>query len=167
VRPQRNWNALADIFSMVFERERDIMAALRVVFEADAAGRRRMKGAKVTAAHIVARAHLRRLELAPDLASRRQMNQAIRTKDAVAAFYGITVTRLVGNQRGGAISIARHVAMGLLRRARFSFPKIADELGCTNHTSAIYGVRKFEQIVTADPTLPARVLGEQREEIAA
>lgn len=165
--PERDYNALADIFSMIFDREKDIATALRVVFEADSAGRQREKKRKIAAAHIVAHAYLRKLDRGTDLASRRRSSLATRIVGQVAAFHGVTVARLVGDERCGEISRIRHEAMWLLRRERFSFPCIADELGCVNHTSAINGVRKFEARLAADPELRARVLGEQREWRAA
>jgi hypothetical protein len=85
--------------------------------------------------------------------------------EVVAAAHGIPYGVLVGPRRDKPALAARFEAMWLIRNLRTpapSYPLIAVALGRADHTSAIYGVRKFERQLAADPQLRARVLGEQQ-----
>lgn len=60
-----------------------------------------------------------------------------------AIYYEVNVNELKSSSRAKEIATPRHVAMYLLRsELHLSFPKIANELGRKDHTTAIYSIKK-------------------------
>lgn len=63
-----------------------------------------------------------------------------------AAFYQTTPELLKSPSRAKEIVLPRQIAMYLLRsELHMSFPKISNELGRKDHTTAIYGIEKVEK----------------------
>jgi chromosomal replication initiator protein len=63
-----------------------------------------------------------------------------------AAFYQTTPEILKSPSRTKEVVLPRQIAMYLLRsELHMSFPKISNELGRKDHTTAIYGVEKIEK----------------------
>jgi chromosomal replication initiator protein len=73
----------------------------------------------------------------------------------VAAAHGVTVEQLVGHSRRPRFVRPRHEAMWRVRQlGRFSLPQVAGWFGMKDHTSALHGCRRHEElstIVLADP----------------
>lgn len=72
----------------------------------------------------------------------------------VAAYFGLDVRELMSGKRHHAVSLARSVAMYLIRKtARLSFPEIGAKLGNRNHSTVISACRRVESAVQANETL--------------
>lgn len=84
-----------------------------------------------------------------------------------AKYYQISVEDMMGPKRDKDIVLPRQVAMYLLRsELHLSFPKIAQELGRKDHTTAIHSVEKIEKCSELDPTIRT-ALGEIKERLYA
>jgi chromosomal replication initiator protein len=71
--------------------------------------------------------------------------------ERTAQHFDISVKEVTGPKRDKDIVLPRQVAMYLLRNElHLSFPKIAHELGRSDHTTALHSVGKIEQLLTAD-----------------
>ena len=71
--------------------------------------------------------------------------------DKTARHYGLTVSDITSARRDKYIVGPRQVAMYLLRsELHLSFPKIAEELGRKDHTTAIHSVEKIERAMKLD-----------------
>ncbi len=80
--------------------------------------------------------------------------------DKTAKYYQISVEDICSPKRDKHIVVPRQVAMYLLRsELHLSFPKIAEELGRKDHTTAIHSVEKITKNMKLDAML--------REQIAA
>jgi chromosomal replication initiator protein len=74
--------------------------------------------------------------------------------EKTAKYFQIELTDLVGPKRDKEIVVPRQVAMYLLRsELHLSFPKIAQELGRKDHTTAIHSVEKIERESSFDPQI--------------
>ncbi|MEM6997318.1 MAG: chromosomal replication initiator protein DnaA [Patescibacteria group bacterium] len=94
------------------------------------------------------------------LASRPKHISPKQVVEKVARYYQITVEQIVGPKRDKDIVLPRQVAMYLLRsELHLSFPRIAQELGRKDHTTAIHSVEKIERESKVDLIL-AQQLGE-------
>ncbi|MCK9187402.1 MAG: chromosomal replication initiator protein DnaA [Candidatus Colwellbacteria bacterium] len=72
---------------------------------------------------------------------------------AVAEFYEISTTELIGRGRKKEIVEPRQVAMYLLRdMLNMSYPFIAEKLGKRDHTTAIYAFDKISNNLNKDPS---------------
>jgi len=66
--------------------------------------------------------------------------------EKVADFYDISMSEVLGPKRDKEIVLPRQIAMYLLREElHLSFPKIAQELGKKDHTTAIHSCDKIEK----------------------
>jgi len=66
--------------------------------------------------------------------------------EKVADFYDISMSEVLGPKRDKEIVLPRQIAMYLLREElHLSFPKIAQELGKKDHTTAIHSCEKIEK----------------------
>lgn len=84
-----------------------------------------------------------------------------------AKYYQISVEDMLGPKRDKDIVLPRQVAMYLLRsELHLSFPKIAQELGRKDHTTAIHSVEKIEKGSELDPSIRT-ALGEIKERLYA
>lgn len=78
--------------------------------------------------------------------------------DTVAKHFQIKLDELCGSRRDKHIVVPRQVAMYLLRsELKLSFPKIANELGRKDHTTAIHSVEKIEKSLKLDVMMREQV----------
>jgi len=86
----------------------------------------------------------------------------------VAAHFGIDAKDLMSGRRHKTVSLARSVAMYLVRKtAKLSYPEIGARLGNRNHSTVISAFRRIEAAVLKNETLEwSGALGERREEAA-
>lgn len=74
--------------------------------------------------------------------------------ERTAQHFDISVKEITGPKRDKDIVVPRQVAMYLLRsELHLSFPKIAKELGRTDHTTALHSIDKIEQLLGTDYVL--------------
>jgi chromosomal replication initiation ATPase DnaA len=129
--------------------------ALRVVFaEADAAKRRASKRTR------------RRRSLLPKPIPLHVLHRALAYRDIVQATaerHGMSVAELTGTRGDDPVCDARFEAMWLIRNCSSdqpaSYAVVAAALGRSDHTTAISGVRRFEDRLRRDPSLRDRLLG--------
>lgn len=85
----------------------------------------------------------------------------INTKDiinAVAEFYGVKVTDLIGTSRRRELVIPRQVAMYLMREELdASFPLIGHEMGGRDHTTAIHSYNKIKEEIAQEGRIKQEV----------
>lgn len=86
----------------------------------------------------------------------------------VAAHFGIEAKDLMSGRRHRTVSLARSVAMYLVRKtAKLSYPEIGSRLGKRNHSTVISACRRIESAVNGNEVLEwSGALGERREEAA-
>lgn len=100
-------------------------------------------------------------QLKPDLATvqallkgRQHRSRSITPKTIVertAQHFDISIKEIIGPKRDKDIVVPRQVAMYLLRNElHLSFPKIARELGRSDHTTALHSVDKIETMLGSD-----------------
>ena len=108
---------------------------------------------------LLAFCELRQLE--PDLLTaqslikgRQHRTRSLTPKTVVertAQHFDISLKDITGPKRDKDIVLPRQVAMYLLRNElHLSYPKIARELGRTDHTTALHSIDKIEQLVGSD-----------------
>lgn len=87
--------------------------------------------------------------------------------DKTARHFQIDMKDICGNKRDKHIVVPRQVAMYLLRsELHLSFPRIANELGRKDHTTAIHSVEKIEKSIKLDFLIREQV-AEIREKLYA
>lgn len=116
--------------------------------------------------------------IAPDISTaegllgnvRRSRPQHISAKqiiDRTAKYFSLSVAEICSQKRDKHIVVPRQIAMYLLRsELHLSFPKIANELGRKDHTTAIHSIEKIEKSVKLDFTIREQV-AEIRERLYA
>ena len=73
---------------------------------------------------------------------------------AVSEHFGTDPETLKGPRRTKEVSLARHVAMFLLREtSSLSSPQVGLALGGRDHSTVLYAQRKMEQLIETDPEL--------------
>jgi chromosomal replication initiator protein len=78
--------------------------------------------------------------------------------NAVAEFYGVKVSDLLGASRRKELVIPRQVAMYLMRsEIDASFPQIAQEMGGRDHTTAIHSYNKIKQEIAEEGRIKQEV----------
>jgi chromosomal replication initiator protein len=78
--------------------------------------------------------------------------------ERTAKHYQIAIEEILSPKRDKDIVVPRQVAMYLLRsELHLSFPKIAQELGRKDHTTAIHSVEKIEKELHFDNDLKEHV----------
>ena len=71
--------------------------------------------------------------------------------DKTSKHFQISIDEICGLKRDKHIVVPRQIAMYLLRsELHLSFPKIAEELGRKDHTTAIHSVEKIEKAIKLD-----------------
>jgi len=71
--------------------------------------------------------------------------------DRTAKHFQIELSEICGSKRDKYIVVPRQIAMYLLRsELHLSFPKIANELGRKDHTTAIHSIEKIEKAIKLD-----------------
>ena len=74
--------------------------------------------------------------------------------EKTARYFSIDYKEITSAKRSRHIAMPRHIAMYLLRsELHLSFPKIAQELGRKDHTTAIHSVEKIETASKLDIAL--------------
>ncbi|HEX8525236.1 MAG TPA: chromosomal replication initiator protein DnaA, partial [Tepidisphaeraceae bacterium] len=86
----------------------------------------------------------------------------------VCNYFGLEHKDLMSGRRQRTISLARSVAMFLVRKtAKLSFPEIGTRMGKRNHSTVISACRRIERAVTKNETLAwTSAVGERQEEAA-
>jgi len=73
---------------------------------------------------------------------------------SVCQYFGLDNKELMSGRRHRTISLARSVAMYLVRKnSKLSFPEIAGKLGKRNHSTVISACRRIDKAVTKNETL--------------
>jgi chromosomal replication initiator protein len=73
---------------------------------------------------------------------------------SVCSYFGLDNRELMSGRRQRTISLARSVAMFLVRKnSRLSFPEIAQKLGKRNHSTVISACRRIEKAFSRNETL--------------
>lgn len=87
---------------------------------------------------------------------------------AVAAHFGIEAKDLMSGRRHHTVSLARSIAMYLVRKtAKLSYPEIGQRLGKRNHSTVISACRRVESAVAENERFVwSGALGEREEEAA-
>jgi chromosomal replication initiator protein len=101
----------------------------------------------------------------------RQMVAPVRPENimqAVCTYFGLEHKDLMTGRRQRTISLARSVAMFLVRKtAKLSFPEIGTRMGKRNHSTVISACRRIEQAVAKnEPLTWTSTIGEREEEAA-
>ncbi len=79
--------------------------------------------------------------------------------EQTAHFYSVELDDLLSPKRDKEIVIPRQIAMHLLRtELKLSFPKIAQECGRKDHTTAMHSVDKIEKELVIDPQLRQQIV---------
>jgi chromosomal replication initiator protein len=99
----------------------------------------------------------------------RQMVTPIRPENimtAVCNYFGLEHKDLMSGRRQRTISLARSVAMFLVRKtAKLSFPEIGTRMGKRNHSTVISACRRIERAVSKNEALSwTSNIGERQEE---
>lgn len=90
--------------------------------------------------------------------SRPQHVSAKQIIDKTAKYFSLTPVEICSEKRDKHIVTPRQIAMYLLRsELHLSFPKIANELGRKDHTTAIHSVEKIEKSIKLDFTIREQV----------
>ena len=78
---------------------------------------------------------------------------------AVAGFFEISPTDLVGRARNKEFVEPRQITMYLFREMlKMSYPDIANKVGKRDHTTAIYAYKKINEIAARNPDLSQKLL---------
>jgi chromosomal replication initiator protein len=122
-------------------------------------------------------AHVKLTGRAPDVAMvqeslgdlDRQMVAPVRPENimqAVCNYFGLEHKDLMSGRRQRTISLARSVAMFLVRKtAKLSFPEIGSRMGKRNHSTVISACRRIERAVAKnEPLAWTSAIGEREEE---
>jgi chromosomal replication initiator protein len=85
---------------------------------------------------------------------------------AVCNYFGLEHKDLMSGRRQRTISLARSVAMFLVRKtAKLSFPEIGSRMGKRNHSTVISACRRIERAVEKNESLAwTSAIGEREEE---
>lgn len=87
---------------------------------------------------------------------------------SVCNYFGLEHKDLMSGRRQRTISLARSVAMFLVRKtAKLSFPEIGQRMGKRNHSTVISACRRIERAVARnEPLIWTSAVGEREEEAA-
>jgi chromosomal replication initiator protein len=101
----------------------------------------------------------------------RQMVAPVRPENimtAVCNYFGLELKDLMSGRRQRTISLARSVAMFLVRKtAKLSFPEIGARMGKRNHSTVISACRRIERALSKNESLAwTSAVGEREEEAA-
>lgn len=78
--------------------------------------------------------------------------------ERVAALYNLETDEMTGPKRDKDIVLPRQIAMYLMREELgLSYPRIGQELGGRDHTTAMHGISKITQNIELDETLRSEV----------
>ena len=87
---------------------------------------------------------------------------------SVCSYFGLDMRELMSGRRQRTISLARSVAMYLVRRtSKLSFPEIAGKMGKRNHSTVISACRRIERAAAQNERFAwSTHLGDRDEEAA-
>ncbi len=87
---------------------------------------------------------------------------------AVCSYFALELKDLMSGRRQRTISLARSMAMYLIRKtAKLSYPEIGGKLGKRNHSSVISACRRIESAIQRNECLAwSSSIGERNEEAA-
>jgi chromosomal replication initiator protein len=87
---------------------------------------------------------------------------------AVCGYFGVETKDLMSGRRQRTISLARSVAMFLVRKtAKLSFPEIGQRMGKRNHSTVISACRRIDRAVQRnEPLVWTSAVGDRTEEAA-
>ena len=87
---------------------------------------------------------------------------------AICEYFGVDQRDLMSGRRQRTISLARSIAMFLVRKtAKLSFPEIGQKMGKRNHSTVISACRRIERAVQRnEPLVWTSSVGERQEEAA-
>jgi chromosomal replication initiator protein len=99
----------------------------------------------------------------------RQLVQPLKPENilqAVCGYFGLELKDLLSGRRQRTISLARSIAMYLIRRtAKLSFPEIGMRMGKRNHSTVISACRRMERAAANNEALVwSSAIGERSEE---
>jgi chromosomal replication initiator protein len=99
----------------------------------------------------------------------RQLVQPVKPENilsSVCDYFGLEHRELMSGRRQRTISLARSVAMYLIRRtAKLSFPEIGMRMGKRNHSTVISACRRIERAVAKNEVLDwSSTIGDRSEE---
>lgn len=88
--------------------------------------------------------------------------------ESICEYFGLAPKDLMSGRRQRTISLARSVAMHLVRKtAKLSFPEIGARMGKRNHSTVISACRRIEKAVTDNEKLVwTSSVGDREEEAA-
>jgi len=146
-------SALSVIHRAKKEREARFKAA---AMSRDSVAVQRASEPELTPAQLIAAAKRRRAAFKASwqqmilMASAEQCFQASavgRIMKEISVKYGVTINDLKSVRRTGGRPVARfELYWRLYRETRFSMPQIGDHCGGKDHTSILYGIRKYEHL---------------------
>jgi chromosomal replication initiator protein len=87
---------------------------------------------------------------------------------SICGYFSLEQKELMSGRRQRTISLARSVAMFLIRKtAKLSFPEIGQRMGKRNHSTVISACRRIERAVSRnEPLVWTSAVGERQEEAA-
>lgn len=87
---------------------------------------------------------------------------------AICEYFGVEGRDLMSGRRQRTVSLARSVAMYLVRKtAKLSFPEIGMKMGRRNHSTVISACRRIERaVIRNEPLVWTSSVGERQEEAA-
>jgi Bacterial dnaA protein helix-turn-helix len=78
--------------------------------------------------------------------------------EVVAGHFGLTEAAITGKGRANAVTRPRQITMYLCRQhTTLSFPDIGRAIGGKDHTTAIHGVRRIEELIGEDDVIANHV----------
>ncbi|MCK4580282.1 MAG: chromosomal replication initiator protein DnaA, partial [Dehalococcoidia bacterium] len=81
------------------------------------------------------------------------------TVQATAEYFALSVEELTGNSRNRKTSLARQIAMYLMRQeSNYSFAEIGRELGHRNHATIIHGYQKIAAEIMVNSKLRGQIM---------
>jgi len=138
----------------------ELEGVLHIVAEKVCENVRQLEGALV---YLTAQARLSGAEITPatvnklltSMTSKQEIKQLIRT---VAHYFSIPAEELINKKRDKKTTLARHVAIYLLREGYdCSLSEIGKELGGRNHATILHGYEKIANELTGNPHLSNQI----------
>jgi len=88
-----------------------------------------------------------------------RQNASEKIKQIVADYFGITPELLTSKKKDSNTSLARQIAMYLLKEeGHYSLSQIGKEFGDRNHSTILYNCRKITEKLNSDPTLRNQIV---------
>ncbi|MCG3128036.1 MAG: Chromosomal replication initiator protein DnaA [Phycisphaerae bacterium] len=92
-------------------------------------------------------------------------SRAVEIERIVAAYFGCTREMLHSEMRGRTITVARSIAMYLIRKhTQLSFPEIGRLMGNKNHSTVLMAARRVDNLLVANGSVTWLALGGKQEQ---